>query len=156
MEARLKASGMGGEDLEHLHIKVSGCPNSCGQHHIADIGFFGGARKVNDRLTPHFQLMLGGMAEEGKAVFGAPIMKLPARRIPGAIVAMLQLYRKDRAAADEPFRVFATRVGAKYWEAALRAFATLPSYEASPEAYRDWGAETDFSLGGMGPGECAA
>jgi len=156
IEAHFKDVGLSGEDIEHIQIKVSGCPNSCGQHHIADIGFFGGARKVNDRLTPHFQLMLGGMTAEGVAQFGQSVLKLPARRIPEAIVQILQLYRNDRQSVQEPFKTFASRVGLDYWKQALATFATLPSYEQAPEAYRDWGAETEFSLGGMGPGECAA
>ncbi|MBI4354069.1 MAG: nitrite/sulfite reductase, partial [Candidatus Omnitrophica bacterium] len=156
VETQLKQAGIAGEDVDNIHIKISGCPNSCGQHHIADIGFFGGARKVNDHLAPHFQLMLGGMTQEGKAIFGEPILKLPARRIPEAIVGILQRYRQDRASMQEPFRTFVTRVGAGYWKTALEPFTVLPAYDQSPDSYRDWGAETDFSLGGMGPGECAA
>jgi ferredoxin-nitrite reductase/sulfite reductase (ferredoxin) len=156
MEATFKTTGLAGEDIENVRIKVSGCPNSCGQHHVADIGFFGGARKVNERLAPHFQLLLGGLAEEGRAEFGQPILKLPARRIPEATVRILQLYRQDRQSAGEPFQAFAARVGPDYWKRALEPFTTLPPYEQSPEVYRDWGAESDFSLGGMGPGECAA
>ena len=147
---------MAGADIDNIRIKVSGCPNSCGQHHIADIGFFGGARKVNEHLAPHFQLLLGGLTEEDKAQFGQPVMKLPARRIPDAVVHMIERYRKDRQSSEESFHVFTTRVGLEYWKQALATFETLPPYDESPEAYRDWGAETDFSLGGMGPGECAA
>jgi len=96
------------------------------------------------------------MTEEGIAQFGAPVMKLPARRIPDAVVRILELYRKDRQAPTELFRSFATRVGVDYWKKALAEFETLPPFDTSPEAYRDWGAEEEFSLGGMGPGECAA
>jgi sulfite reductase beta subunit-like hemoprotein len=156
LEARLKEAGMAGPDIERVSIKVSGCPNSCGQHHIADIGFFGGARKINEHLAPHFQLMLGGMTAEGVAQFGQPVVKLPARRIPDAVVDMLQRYRQERASAQESFRTFAGRVGLEYWKQAMAEFTTLPAYESAPEAYRDWGAEAEFSLGGMGPGECAA
>ncbi|MBI2496084.1 MAG: nitrite/sulfite reductase, partial [Candidatus Omnitrophica bacterium] len=65
-------------------------------------------------------------------------------------------YRQDRGSPQEPFAAFAERVGVDYWKQALEPFTTLPPYEQSPEAYRDWGAETDFSLLGMGQGECAA
>ncbi|MBI1991866.1 MAG: nitrite/sulfite reductase, partial [Candidatus Omnitrophica bacterium] len=156
IEARLKTASLSGEDIEQIRIKVSGCPNSCGQHHIADIGFFGGARKLNDRLVPHFQLLLGGLTAEGKATFGRPVLKLPARRIPDAVLHMLERYRQDRGSPQEPFAAFAERVGVDYWKQALEPFTTLPPYQQSPEAYRDWGAETDFSLLGMGQGECAA
>jgi sulfite reductase beta subunit-like hemoprotein len=156
LEARFKEVGLSGEDIEHIRIKVSGCPNSCGQHHVADIGFFGGARKVNGRLVPHFQLLLGGLTEEGRAQFGQPVLKVPARRIPEAVVHMIELYRTDRQSTEERFGAFAVRVGLDYWKQALTPFETLPPYDESPEAYRDWGAEAEFSLGGMGPGECAA
>jgi sulfite reductase beta subunit-like hemoprotein len=156
MEDGLKAAQLSGPDIENIRIKISGCPNSCGQHHIADIGFFGGARKVNDHLAPHFQLLLGGFAEEGKAGFGEAILKLPARRIPEATVRILELYRKDRQSTQESFRAFAARVGLPYWKQALEPFTALPPYAEAPQLYRDWGAETEFSLGGMGPGECAA
>ncbi len=156
LEARFKEVGLAGEDIENVHIKVSGCPNSCGQHHIADIGFFGGAKKVGEHLAPHFQLMVGGMTDEGKAIFAQPVVKLPAKRIPDAVIQMLELYRKDRASTQESFRDFSGRVGVAYWKQALEPYTTLPAYEQSPEAYRDWGAETEFTLGGMGPGECAA
>ena len=156
LEQRFKEVGLTGEDIENVHIKVSGCPNSCGQHHVADIGFFGGAKKVGEHLAPHFQLMVGGMTDEGKAIFGQPVLKLPAKRIPDAVVKMLELYRTDRASAQESFRSFSGRVGVAYWKQALEPYTSLPAYEQSPEAYRDWGAETEFSLGGMGPGECAA
>jgi sulfite reductase beta subunit-like hemoprotein len=156
VEAQVKASGLAGEDLDHIRIKISGCPNSCGQHHIADIGFFGGARKLNDRLVPHFQLLLGGLATESIAEFGQPVLKLPARRIPAAVAQILRLYRQGRTSERESFREFVRRVGVDYWKTALEPFTTLPPYEHAPELYRDWGAEADFSLGGMGPGECAA
>ena len=156
VETRLKAAGLTGNDLDHIRIKISGCPNSCGQHHIADIGFFGGARKLHDRLVPHFQLLLGGITVERVAEFGQPILKLPARRIPDAVAHILQRYRRDRTSEQESFRTFASRMGVDYWKAALEAFTTLPPYEQAAEAYRDWGADTDFSLGSMGPGECAA
>ncbi len=156
LESRLKEAQLSGPDIENVRIKVSGCPNSCGQHHIADIGFFGGARKVNERLTPHFQLMLGGFTDEGKAQFGKPVLKLPARRIPDAVIRMLGLFRQDRQSMSESFGTFAARVGLPYWQQALQPFTTLPPFQDAPEAYRDWGAETEFSLGDMGPGECAA
>jgi sulfite reductase beta subunit-like hemoprotein len=156
LEAKFKEAGLSGTDVERIRIKISGCPNSCGQHHVADIGFFGGARKVNERLVPHFQLLLGGLTEEGKAQFGQPVLKFPASRIPDAVVRILELYRQGRQSSQESFRAFVARVGSNYWKRTLEPFEALPPYEESPEAYRDWGAEAEFSLGGMGPGECAA
>ena len=156
LEAKLKEIKLSGDDVDDVRIKVSGCPNSCGQHHIADIGFFGSAKKIDGHLAPHFQLMLGGMTAEGKAQFAQSVVKLPAKRVPEAVVEMLQRYRKERQSPAETFPVFVARVGIPYWKQAMEPFTTLPPYEQTPEAYRDWGAESDFSLLGMGPGECAA
>ena len=100
--------------------------------------------------------MIGGLTDEGKAIFAKPVVKLPARRIPDATVRMLERYRQERQSLQESFRAFAERVGITYWKQTLEEFTTLPAYDQAPEAYRDWGAETEFSLGGMGPGECAA
>jgi sulfite reductase (ferredoxin) len=100
--------------------------------------------------------MLGGLTEEATAKFGESIVKLPARRIPDATVHIIERYRKDRQSPQESFRAFSGRVGAAYWKQAMEPFTALPPYDQSPDAYRDWGADTEFTLGGMGPGECAA
>lgn len=156
VEKELNSAGLSGADLEELQIKISGCPNSCGQHHIADVGFFGGARKVNGRLAPHFQLMIGGRTKEGLAEFGKNVTKIPAWRAPNALVGILQAYRKDRTSEQETFQEFVDRVGVAYWKEAMKEYENLPSYEEKPEAYRDWFVDKEFSLEGMGPGECAA
>ncbi|MBN1586698.1 MAG: nitrite/sulfite reductase [Candidatus Omnitrophica bacterium] len=156
LEQALERSGLQGEDLDTIRIKVSGCPNSCGQHHIANIGFLGGSRKIDGRLVPHFQMLLGGQTGEGVAIFGKPTMRFPARRVPGAVQRILELFRQEREAEDESFNRFVERVGKDFWKEKLEEFTTLPSYEEDPSMHRDWGAETDFSLEGMGAGECAA
>ena len=81
---------------------------------------------------------------------------MQCRGIPDAVVQMLELYRKDRQSPEETFKDCADRLGVDYWKQSLEAFTSLPSFDDSPEAYRDWGAEQDFSLEGMGPGECAS
>jgi sulfite reductase beta subunit-like hemoprotein len=156
LEENLQSAGLIGEDIEGIRIKISGCPNSCGQHHIADIGFYGSARKVDEHLAPHFQLMLGGFTAEGIAEFGKSISKIPARRVPEVVVHILQLYREKRSSPQESFKDFANRLGIPFWKEALEPFTTLPSYAEHPEQYRDWAAEAEFTLQGMGPGECAA
>ena len=63
-------------------IKISGCPNGCGQHHIATIGFQGSVRRIGARAVPQYFVMVGGGAEHGGATFGRLAAKIPARRIP--------------------------------------------------------------------------
>src|SRR6185436_4500605 len=93
-------------------IKISGCPNSCGQHHVADVGFHGGAKTVNGVTVPVYQLHLGGGIGADGAHFGRQVVKIPARRVPDAVVALLELYQAERA-ADEPARTFFRRVDPK-------------------------------------------
>jgi ferredoxin-nitrite reductase/sulfite reductase (ferredoxin) len=141
-------------DLDGAHIKVSGCPNSCGQHHIATIGFFGGAKRVNDRLVPHYQMLLGGATRQGGASFGEPIMRLPASRVPEAVERLIGYYRAHRQ-GDESLAAFARRMGKEAIVSLIAPLVDLPPYESAPELYADWGQSQPFTLQGVGQGECA-
>lgn len=131
-------------------IKVSGCPNSCGQHHIADIGFHGGARKEGGRAIPVYQLHLGGGVDERGARFGRQVVKLVARRAPEAVVRLLELYESDHL-PGETSRAFFERVdGKRVHEALAGLLAPATDQEAS-----DLGETTGFAVE-VGEGECAA
>jgi len=73
------------ESIQNLRIKVSGCFNSCGQHHVADLGFYGVSRRVDHYTVPHFQVMLGGQWAENGGADGLAIGAVPAKRIPEAV-----------------------------------------------------------------------
>ena len=79
-----------------LRLKVSGCPNSCGHHHIADIGFHGLSRKVEGEAAPYYQLLLGGNVNPDTSQFGQRVTVLPARRVPEAVERLLAFYRGER------------------------------------------------------------
>ncbi|HEX9780545.1 MAG TPA: nitrite/sulfite reductase [bacterium] len=142
------------DDLQALRIKLSGCPNSCGQHHIADIGMFGSSRNVAGRPVPFYQVLVGGGCGDGEASFGQTVARLPARRVPQAVEALLAWYRRERT-DGESFRACVERAGTAPIERALAPFAVFEPNPEDPEAFRDWGHTEDFSLGGMGKGECA-
>src|SRR4029453_18918339 len=78
---------------ESLDVKISGCPNSCGQHHVAALGFHGTMRRVGGQAVPEYQLHLGGGISGQGAVFGRQIVKVPARRVPDAVLRLLLLYQ---------------------------------------------------------------
>lgn len=137
-----------------ISLKVSGCPNSCGQHHIADIGFYGSSRKVGEREVPHYTLLLGGRTREGEARFGQVVARIPAKRTPEAVERILQRYLKERQ-SGESFPVFLDRVGAASFRPLLEDLQSIPSYEEAPEFYQDLGADgQDFRVQ-LGRGECA-
>ncbi|MGV7222533.1 MAG: sulfurtransferase TusA family protein [Nitrospinales bacterium] len=141
-------------ELDHITIKTSGCPNSCGQHHIAAIGFSGSAKKVNGVLAPHYEMMLGGRISEEGAVFGTSIIKLPAKNVPNAVRITIDGYKKDKQ-GSESFPEFFDRMGKGYFVDMLSTMKDLPEIEASPNSYIDFGTDKKFSLEDRGQGECA-
>lgn len=139
--------------VQAIRIKVSGCPNSCGHHWVADLGFYGCAVHKDGRLVPAFQLLVGGRGE-GEGRIAQHVMKVAARRVPDATLALLRAYLDDRA-GGEPFGDWALRTGTAGIRALLADFAEMPAFAEDPMAYVDWGANKLFSLDEMGEGECA-
>ncbi|HXK33524.1 MAG TPA: nitrite/sulfite reductase [Dehalococcoidia bacterium] len=140
--------------VNDIKIKISGCPNSCGQHHIADIGFYGMAIRMGERQVPAFQLMLGGNATAGDARLARVTMKVPARYIPDAVERLIGAYVKERS-ADERFSAWTARVGTPYVQELLAGYKVVPEFTQDPMAYVDWGQSKFFTLDDMGEGECA-
>ena len=141
-------------ELDSITIKTSGCPNSCGQHHIAAIGFHGGAKKVNGILAPHYELMLGGRISEGQVVFGTPIIKIPAKNVPQTVQELIGDYKKGKT-ANESFVEYFDRQGKPYFANLLEPLKALPAIEEDPQAYIDFGSTEKYSLDDRGQGECA-
>jgi sulfite reductase beta subunit-like hemoprotein len=137
--------------MEKTVIKISGCPNSCGQHHIADIGWHGAAKTVNGTTYPMYQLHLGGGVDEGGARFGRQVVKVVARRVPDAVSVLLKLYEAERNDGETPASFF-LRVDPKRVVAAL---GDLVSVGPGTGEERDVGEETGFEVA-IGAGECAA
>jgi len=135
-----------------LSIKVSGCPNSCGQHWIADFGFYGNARKIDGREVPYYQMLLGGgFDDEGIMRFGLAVQSVPARLAPEAVTRVLDHYLAHRA-PGETFRQYVMRHKVETFRALTNELAK-PA-ELHPEIYQDWGDDSAFSLQ-LGRGECA-
>lgn len=143
-------------DLKDLTIKISGCPNSCGQHHIADIGFYGNSRNLDGKQVPHYRMLLGGGTVAGEAFFGDAVMQIPARLVAPAVEKLLQFFKAQRQ-KEEKFRDFVTRVGHNQIKEALNEFTIVPPYAEKPELYTDLGDEDGklFKVA-VGKGECAS
>lgn len=134
-------------------IKISGCPNGCGQHHIATLGFQGSVRKVGGRAVPQYFVMVGGAATGQGATFARLAAKVPARRVSTAVERLLEWYRRDRVEGESPQTFFAraTVPAVKALLADLEAF----SAEGAPaEDYVDLGETQAFTPEVM-EGECA-
>jgi sulfite reductase (ferredoxin) len=137
-----------------LHIKCSGCFNSCGQHHVADIGFLGVSRNVNGRRVAHFQLVIGGELQNNGGAYGLAIGAVPSKRAPDLAERLSKDYVAGRT-ADETFSKWAARVGKKQIRKILDEYTNVPAYEEDPSYYSDWGDPREYTIGDMGEGECA-
>ena len=140
--------------LKDVHVKVSGCPNSCGMHHIADIGFYGSSRNVGAFKVPHFQLLLGGSLEENAGNYGLAVGAVPSKRVPETVDRLLDLFTEERE-TGETFRGWVTRIGKKPIKERLKDLLEVPSYETDPGYYVDWHDAREYSIGDIGVGECA-
>ncbi len=145
--------------VRQLQINISGCPNSCGQHWTAEIGFYGNARKVlvpgetEKREVPYYQMLLGGgYDEQGVMRFGLAIQSLPARMAPKAVERIVDHYKENKR-EGETFRNYILRFKVEYFRAMLADLAKPDVNDA--EVYMDWGDTEAFSLK-LGRGECAA
>ena len=139
-------------EIQRLRIKISGCPNSCGHHHIADIGFYGNVRKVGERQAPYYQLLLGGRVNADGVRFARQIMSVPARPIPAIIRELLAFYQTDRQPA-ETFSAWVSRMPDKTIKDRLLPLAEVTA--ATEDLFVDWGDTETYSLK-LGRGECVA
>ena len=145
-------SGYSDPEIQKLRIKISGCPNSCGHHHIADIGFYGNMRKIGDQQAPYYQLLLGGKVDASGVRFARQIMAVPARPIPEIIRELLTFYLQDRR-RGETFSAWVARIPDRDIVERLKPFADVEN--ASANIFVDWGDTETYSLK-LGRGECVA
>ena len=155
VKERIDSMQIEDELTKKIHIKMSGCPNGCSQHHIANIGFYGASLKVGGRQMPAYIPHIGGNYEGGEVIFGTRLKsRLPAKRVPEAVERWVRLYEAERNEGEE-FNAFAERVGAEPFEEQVKDL-TLPA-EFSLETMQqfiDWNRATPYKVE-RGEGECA-
>jgi sulfite reductase (ferredoxin) len=140
--------------VKNLRIKISGCFNSCGQHHIGDIGFFGNSRRSGNHKVPHFQVVLGGQWEENAGSFGLAVGAVPAKRVPEVLDLITRRYADERE-RNESFQEWIKRLGKQEVRVMLEPYTTLPAFEQDPTLFSDWGDSRVYSISDIGVGECA-
>ncbi|MGD1211311.1 MAG: nitrite/sulfite reductase [Candidatus Acidiferrales bacterium] len=140
------------EAVENLHIKISGCFNSCGQHHVADLGFYGVSRKVAGYAVPHFQVVLGGEWEHNAGSYGLPVAAIPSKNIPQVVTRLTERYVANRT-NGETFKEFVKRIGKAELKTVLDDLARPPANDRS--FFSDWGDPREYSIEDIGKGECA-
>jgi len=138
-----------------IHIKMSGCPNGCSQHHIANIGFYGASIKVGGHTIPAYVAHVAGNFDGGQIVYGQRLkVRLPAKRVPDAIERWLRWYEAERE-DGEVFNDFTARVGTKAFEDLVRDLAMPVEFGLETmTTFIDWNRDVPFQVV-RGEGECA-
>jgi sulfite reductase (ferredoxin) len=150
----LKTEDSLADEIKKLHIKISGCFNSCGQHHVSDIGFYGNSRNVGGYTVPHFQVMIGGKWHDNGGSYGLAIGSIPSKAIPEVVNRLTTRFVNERQNAER-FQEFCTRIGKKALKEMLDDLAKVPPHAANASFYTDWGDPRAYTIGDMGEGECA-
>jgi sulfite reductase (ferredoxin) len=140
--------------IKNLRIKVSGCFNSCGQHHVADIGFYGNSRNVGNYTVPHFQVMLGGQWAENGGSYALAMGSVPSKAIPRLVAALTDRFVAEKK-PEENFQAWCGRIGKKELKAIVEPFSVVPFHKDDASYYTDWGDPREFTIGDLGMGECA-
>jgi sulfite reductase beta subunit-like hemoprotein len=152
---RVEAMNITDPLTRRVHIKMSGCPNGCSQHHIANIGFYGASIKVGGHTVPAYVAHIGGNYEGGEVVYGTRLkLRLPARRVPEAVERWLRLYESEREDGEQ-FNPFAERVGSSRFEDEVRDLAMPIEFSLeNMQHFIDWQRKEPFQVI-RGEGECA-
>src|ERR671931_1205656 len=151
------------DSLRDSTIKISGCPNSCGQHEIATIGFFGGASRIGTAMAPTYTMLFGGSAGE-HGELGRAIMRVPAKRVIDIVHKIIEIYKQEKRSSEtlnQWINIILKGEGTgsvkniENIKAILTSAAQLPSMDQDPELYTDYGTDMKFSAK-TARGECAA
>ncbi len=139
---------------KQVNIRMSGCPNGCGQHHIGNIGFYGASIKVGERTIPAYIAHVGGNGS-GATRYGQRLkVRLPAKRVPEAVERWLRLYEAGRE-AEETFNSFVDRVGTDDFEAEVKDLSMPIEFSLSTlDHFVDWSRSEPYKVE-RGEGECA-
>lgn len=141
--------------LSGLRIHISGCPNTCGRHMTADLGFFGKVSRKEGRTYPAYNVVAGSIAGNENMRLAAHLGEVSARDLPDLVHDVLQIYISLKG-KFRSFAEFVNSEGAEAIKNACRKFKDMPVFEEDRNYYYDWGAQDVFSLAGRGTGECSA
>src|SRR3954453_6710418 len=152
---RVASMDLSDELTKRIHIKMSGCPNGCSQHHIANIGFYGASLKVGKHTVPAYIAHLAGNNEGGEIVMGHRLKaRLPAKRVPDAVERWIRLYEGERTDGEE-FNAFVERVGTPRFEEAVKDLSMPVEFSLDNlDQFMDWSRSEPYKVE-RGEGECA-
>lgn len=141
-------------EVEGVRTNISGCTNSCGQHHIADIGFFGAERRAHGRSAPGYQMLLGGYVGQEQIEFAKTALRVPAKAAPEATVRVVRRFSEERELGEQFQQWLERSGGAKGVAVWLKDLDVFPTPEENEDFYVDFG-ETGPYEKELGESECA-
>ncbi|UJA21285.1 nitrite/sulfite reductase [Thermoleophilia bacterium SCSIO 60948] len=155
IQERVESMGITDPLTRKIHIKMSGCPNGCSQHHIANIGFYGASIKVGDRTVPAYIPHIAGNYEGGEVIYGGRLkVRLPAKRVPEAVERWINAYESERLDGEE-FNAYAERVGTERFTELARDLSMPAEFSlATFDQFIDWSRSEPYQVE-RGEGECA-
>jgi sulfite reductase (ferredoxin) len=155
IQERLESVGFDDPLVERLHIKMSGCPNGCGQHHLGNLGFYGASIKMGERTIPAYIPHLGGNYEGGEVEFGSRLKsRLPAKRVPDAVERILRHYQEQRH-EGELFNAWVARQAPGHFEDLLSDLSLPVEFSLDTmNHFIDWNRSEPYQVI-RGEGECA-
>jgi sulfite reductase (ferredoxin) len=152
---KLAKSGLDADQLADFKLNLSGCPNTCGQHMVADLGFYGMVARKGQRMYPAYGIVAGAVVDDGKARLAKSIDRVSARDLPDFIVDLLRTYLEKKP-RFRSFDAYIDAEGEQDIRSICERYREVPDFEDDKNYYYDWGAEETFSLVGRGVGECSA
>ncbi len=151
------------DDLTDSSIKISGCPNSCGQHPIATIGFFGGGARFGKDMYPNYQMSLGGRFD-GDTMLGQTCLRVPAKRVIPVILKIIEMFKENKK-SDDTLKSWIHRIVTDSEDSNIKSINDIkkilepliapPTKDDDPDFYLDYGSDTSYHTK-TGKGECAA
>ncbi len=155
LQQKVEEMGISDPLTKKIHLKMSGCPNGCGQHHIGTIGFYGASLKVGGHQMPAYIPHIGGTAENGEVVYGTRLkVRLPAKRVPEAVERWIRMYEAERNEGEE-FIDYARRVETSRFEEEIRELALPAEFSLDNLLeFIDWNRRDPYKVE-RGEGECA-
>ncbi len=152
---RLKNSALDLDQIAEFQLNLSGCPNTCGQHMLADLGFYGNVGRNGQHMFPAYMIVAGAEIGNGKARLAKPIDRISARDLPEFVHDVLKLWIENKNEYAS-FAAYVDDRGTQEIREIADRFREIPSYSSDKSYFRDWGATESFSLVGRGLGECSA
>ncbi len=140
------------DDTAGLRIHISGCPNSCGQHHIADIGFYGGTAKIGNKISPHYIVLIGGNIFKQRKRFAEVLGKIPVLNAPYFVKEIIDIWKTNRKGNEEFFEMV-DRLGLDFFRRILAKYSKVNPDD--PEVYREPRISEEFKMEAEARGECA-